>query len=98
MIPMLLHAVQRASQRGYLPSDNELILLLGREVEGGLLVLQKDADHMARELERQAARVRQLANTRIVFDGGAAKTIYRAHPKKQRNLLRRAACRDLEGK
>lgn len=92
-----LHAVQRSSQRGISISDVELALYLGREVEGGVLVLDKDAAAFAGWLERLAERVRRLGGTRVVRDRDTVVTVYRSRPSKQRRLLRRAERRNLEG-
>ncbi len=94
---LTLHAQARLSQRGIASSDLDWALRLGREVEGGLLVLQKDADALARELEQVAARVRRLGGLRLVYESGSVITAYRACPAKQKRLLRRAERRSLEG-
>lgn len=90
------HAMQRMSQRGVSATDLDLALLLGRQVEGGLLVLQKDADAFAFWLERLAGRVRRLGGMRVVQDGDTLFTAYRSTPRKQRRLIRAAERRNLE--
>jgi len=91
------HAAERLAQRGLAATDLDWALQLGREVDDGLLVLDKDADALARELERAAQRVRRLGGVRIVRDGDVLITVYRAHPAKQKRLLRHAERRNLEG-
>ena len=82
------HALQRMSQRGLSTRDLDLALLLGREVENGLLVLQKDADAFALWLERLAGRVRRLGGIRVVQDGDTLITAYQSTRRKQRRLIR----------
>lgn len=60
------HAQQRLAQRCVSTTDLEWALRLGREVEGGFLILKKDAEAAARELERLAEHVRRLSGLRIV--------------------------------
>jgi hypothetical protein len=91
------HVIQRSSQRGVSRSDLELALYLGREVEGGVLVLEKDAAEFAASLLRLAERVRRLAGMRVVSNQDIVVTVYRSRPSKQRRLLRRAERRNLEG-
>jgi hypothetical protein len=90
------HAAARLAQRAVSASDLEWALLLGREVDDGLLVLDKDTEAAARELERQAQRIRRLGGLRVVRDGDRLITVYRAHSAKQKQLLRRAERRTLE--
>jgi hypothetical protein len=74
------HAVARLAQRAVSVSDLDWALQLGREFDDGLLVLDKDTEAAALELEREAKRVRRLAGLRIVRDGDTLITIYRARP------------------
>ncbi len=90
------HAATRLAQRAVLASDLDWALQLGREVDDGLLVLDKDTEAAAHELERQAQRIRRLGGLRVVRDGDRLITVYRAHPAKQKRLLRRAERRTLE--
>ena len=90
------HAVQRLSQRNFSGSDLDLALYLGREVEGGCLVLDKDAKLFACWLEELARRVRRLGGMRVVLGGEAFVTVYRSRPKKQKCLIRCAERRNLE--
>ena len=90
------HAAARLAQRTVSASDLDWALQIGREVDDGLLVLDKDTEATARELERLAQRVRRLGGLRVVLDGDRLITVYRAHPAKQKRLLRRAEHRMLE--
>jgi hypothetical protein len=95
-VQLTAHAVQRLAQRGMAMADLDLAALLGREVEGGLLVLDKDCERVARELKYLAERVRRLGGLRLVQSDGVLVTAYRAKPKKQRRLTRGAPRRVLD--
>jgi hypothetical protein len=90
------HASVRLAQRAVSAWDLDWALRLGREVDDGLLVLDKDTEAAARELERRAQRIRRLGGLRVVRDGDTLITVYRADPAKQKRLLRRAEHRTLE--
>lgn len=90
------HGLMRLDHRGLSMADAIVAWLVGREVEGGLLVLRKDAERVAAELEHMARRMRRLSGLRTVEVEGCLVTAYRARRKKQKRLLRQAAQRDLE--
>lgn len=69
---------------------------LGREVEGGVLVLRKDCEEIARRLEQTASYVRRLPGLRVVSNGTTVVTAYRSCRRKQKRLLRGAERRNLE--
>jgi hypothetical protein len=94
---LTIHGCARLAQRGLSQDDLMLAGLIGRDVEGGLLVLQSDAEWLAKQLEDCARRVRRLSGLRTVEADGRLISLYRARRKKQKHLLRRAAQRDLEG-
>lgn len=94
---LIAHAQQRLAQRCVSTTDLEWALRLGREVEGGFLILKKDAEAAARELERLAEHVRRLSGLRIVASAGTLVTAYRAGNRKQRHLLRNAEARNVKG-
>jgi hypothetical protein len=89
------HAIMRLAQRALKASDLEWAFQLGREVDDGLLVLDKDTKATARDLERQAQRIRRLGSLRIIYDSDKLITVYRTHPAKQKRLLHRIECRIL---
>ncbi len=97
-LALTLHGAVRLGQRGLSPNDVALAQLVGREVEGGFLVLHRDAEHLAVQLENVARRLRRLSGLRTVEADGRLVTAYRARRRKQKHLLRRAAQRDLECK
>lgn len=87
---MTKHAVQRFSQRGMTPSDVELILEIGSEVEDGYLVRAKDRQVAERFLQDLLARIRRAEGKRIVVAEGNVVTGYRANRRETRRLLRKA--------
>ena len=90
------HAAIRLSQRAMRSRDVELAMLIGVEVEDGLLVLDRDAEVVAGNLVRLAERVRRLAGARLVQVGPTTVTAYRATRRKQKHLLRHAEDRNME--
>ena len=82
------HAVRRMSQRGIRQDDLELIELFGTDVEGGPILLRKDADAAERETKKLIARLRHLVGTRVVRDGDTIITAYHTSRGKERRLLR----------
>lgn len=84
------HAVIRLSQRGIRAGDREILDLVGTDVEGGPILLRKDAEAFERQAKKAIARVWRLVGTRIVSDGGTIITAYHATRAKERRLLRRA--------
>ena len=91
------HAQARLDQRGFRQDDVEILSLLGRPVEGGLLVCLKDALRFAARLQQLAERCKRLAGSRLVSDGDAIVTAYRPGRRKARHLIRHTAERDLNG-
>lgn len=80
------HARTRAAQRALWGEDLELAFRLGTEVEGGVLVRERDVRAYEEEL-RRADRPR-LVGARLVLAGNALVTAYRARPSTRRRLLR----------
>jgi hypothetical protein len=90
------HALARCGQRGIGVRDAELAVLLGVEVEGGFLLMQRQCAAAARNFRCLADRLDRLAGTRVVAEGNAVVTAYRTTRRKQRRLLRWAEERNLE--
>ena len=88
------HAIQRMGQRGFQEDDLELIRLIGTEVEGGFLVLNRDCLAAERELKRLQERIRRLGGKRLVVAGGHDVTAYRAGKATERHLVRRSGDRE----
>ena len=84
------HAVQRIAQRALRVDDLELIEAIGTEVEGGAIILRKDAKAVEREVKQFLDRVWRLVGKRYVADGKTVITAYHASRSKERRLLRRA--------
>jgi hypothetical protein len=70
------HAVLRLSQRGIRLADMEILDLLGSEVEGGAILLRKDAEAFECEAKRAISRVWRLVGKRSVRDGNTVITAY----------------------
>ncbi|ANK76512.1 hypothetical protein FA04_27555 (plasmid) [Ensifer adhaerens] len=83
------HATQRASQRGLIETDLQLIMAIGTEVEGGFLVRKRDYLAVEREIKAHLNRLRHLVGKRVVADEGSLITAYHAKPGKTRRLLQR---------
>jgi hypothetical protein len=84
------HAVVRMSQRGIMPKDAELIVLIGTEIDDGYLVREKDYKEAEHVLRRLLQSLRRLVGKRLVVKNGHIVTAY--HPSKayERGLLRNA--------
>ena len=89
------HALLRLAQRGIRGSDIDLLLLLGKEVEGGYLILDRDLVAAERQLKQTLTAVRRLKGKRIVVHDGTLVTAYRATRRKQKSLLRSAEEREV---
>ncbi len=90
------HAVTRMAQRGISSDDLELARRIGTEVEGGLVVREKDVQALERELKHLQVRARRLVGKRLVVDGDVVITAYHATRAKERRLLRGATSRSWE--
>lgn len=82
------HAAVRIAQRGIALNDLDLITWLGTEVEGGYLVRKKDVQAFERQLKKLWNQARRLEGKRVVVEGNAVVTAYRARQGKERHLLR----------
>lgn len=82
------HAVVRVAQRGIRDDDLQLIMSIGTEVEGGILVREKDYLAIEQDVKSRLTRLRRLVGKRIVFKGDVLLTAYHARPAKARRLLR----------
>ncbi len=82
------HAVVRMNQRGYRPTDLDLVQEIATEVPDGLYVRQKDVDQKIRELEQEVERLRRLAGTYVVESSELIVAIYRPGATKSRRILR----------
>lgn len=82
------HAVVRAAQRGIRDDDLQLMMSVGTEVEGGILVRERDYLAIEQDVKSRLTRLRRLIGKRLVFEGDALITTYHARPAKVRRLLR----------
>jgi hypothetical protein len=82
------HAILRTAQRNIRPDDLELINLFGTEVEGGTILLRKDAQAVERDVKKLLAQIRRNVGKRMVCDADTLVTAYRVRRGKERRLLR----------
>ena len=94
---MTPYAVIRMAQRGFSGGEIDVVMRFGTAVEGGYVLLDKDARLIERDLKRFAETVRRLCGTRIVVGENAVVTTYRARPRKMRRLMRGVEERELAG-
>jgi len=83
------HAAIRMAQRSFGVSDVELAMMIGTEVEGGVLVRDRDCEQVLTALAAFRRQIERLRGKRIVCEGERLVTAYRANPKKAKRLLRR---------
>ena len=89
-LTLTTHAAVRMAQRGILPKDAELILLISTEVDEGYLVREKDYQEVEHALKRMMQRFRRLVGKRLVVESGRVVTAYHLSKKYERRLLRNA--------
>lgn len=87
-LSLTTHAVTRMAQRAILPTDLDIILAFGSEVEGGILVKEKDAECAERALRNLLKRVQKMKGKRIVMADGCLVTAYHATDREQHRLTR----------
>lgn len=83
------HALQRMAQRNISASDIDLILAIGSEVEGGVLVRNKDCQALVNDLKNFIQRIQRLKGKRLVIGDGCVVTAYQANQSEEQRLLRR---------
>ena len=71
-LTLTTHAAVRMAQRGIMPKDAELIVLIGTEVDDGYLVREKDYQEVEHALKRIMPRCRRLVGKRLVVEMQAA--------------------------
>jgi len=82
------HAASRMSQRGLMPGDADLIVLIGTEVADGYVVREKDYQEAERSLKQLLHRFRRLVGKRLVVESGIIVTAYHLSKRQERRLLR----------
>jgi len=60
------HAAVRMAQRGIIPKDSELIVLIGTEVDDGYLVRDKDYQEVEHALKHFLQRCRRIVGKRLI--------------------------------
>jgi hypothetical protein len=91
------HAAVRMAQRGVTLKDSELIVLIGTEIDDGYLVRNKDFQEAERMLKELLQRLKRVVGKRLVVADGRIVTPYHASRTCQRQLLRNAPERDING-
>jgi hypothetical protein len=81
------HALLRTAQRGIRLADLELINLFGTEVEGGMILMRKDAQAAERNAKKLIAQIWRNVGKRMVCDTDTVVTAYHARRSKERRLL-----------
>lgn len=81
------HAQTRMAQRGLREADIDLILRLGSEVEGGILVRRKDFERYAAALRDQLRRAERLVGKRLVMADDTLVTAYHSSEADAKRLL-----------
>jgi hypothetical protein len=89
------HAAIRMAQRGMIPKDSELIVLIGTEVDDGYLVRNKDYQDVERFVKGFLKRLKGVVGKRLVVKNNRIVTAYQPRKQYQRRLLRDARERDL---
>ncbi len=82
------HAGVRMAQRGLLPSDIDLIMAIGSEVEDGVFLRRKDVQVFERAVRCLLGRVKKLEGKRLVVTNGYLVTAFHASPREQHRLMR----------
>lgn len=95
MLTISSHAAVRMSQRGIIPKDAELIVLIGSEIDDGYMVREKDYRLAESELKRLLQRIQRLIGKRLVVKNGQLVTAYHSSRIRQRRLLRSARAGNL---
>ena len=81
------HAQTRMAQRGLRQADIDLILRLGSEVEGGILMRRKDFECYAAALRDQLRRAERLVGKRLVMAEDTLVTAYHSSEADAKRLL-----------
>lgn len=87
-LSLTTHAVTRMAQRAILPSDLDIILAFGSEVEDGILVREKDIECAERALRNILKRLQKVRGKRLVMVDGSLVTAYHASDREQHRLMR----------
>ncbi len=84
------HAAARMAQRGIVPRDAELIVLIGTQLDDGYVVREKDYQETEHRLKQLLHSFRRLVGKRLVVKDGAIVTAYHPSKRRARRLLRHA--------
>lgn len=89
-LTLTTHAAVRMAQRGVMPKDAELIVLVGTQIDDGYLVRDSDYQEVEHALKRLLQRLRRVVGKRLIVKNGRIVTVYHPTAKYQRRLLRDA--------
>jgi hypothetical protein len=89
------HGARRMAQRGISAAGVALASLIGTEVEGVVLVREKDFQVLDRELKQLRDHAKRLVGKRLVIEAGCLVTVYHSTHAKERRLLRDAQDKSL---
>lgn len=81
------HARIRMAQRGIREADIDLILTMGSEVEGGLLVRRKDFERYEADLRARIQKAERLVGKRLVMVKDTLVTAYHSSQTEAKRLL-----------
>lgn len=81
------HAVVRMAQRGILPSDVDLIMAIGSEVDDGVLVRKKDIQALERAVREILKRLKRIEGKRLVVTNGHLVTAFHASARECHRLM-----------
>lgn len=94
-LTVTIHAAARMAQRGIMPKDAELIVLIGTEVDDGYLVREKDYRDFEHAMKCLLRRFQRMVGKRLVVENGRIVTAYHPSRKYERRLLRDARAGNL---
>ena len=81
------HAMVRMAQRGILPSDIDLIMAIGTEVDDGVFVRRKDVQVLERAFRCILKQAKKVEGKRLVVTNGCLVTAFHASPREQYRLM-----------
>ena len=85
-LQMSRHASERAQQRGFKPSDLELILGNGTTYSEATVLTRKDAEQAIRQRKREIQDLERLKGAAVIHQAGVVATMYRPGKRRLRKL------------
>ena len=84
------HAEERVQQRGFKPSDLELIFEYGTHTNESTVLRKKDVEEAASRLKHDINRLYRLAGSAVIVQDNTILSIYRPSKAKRRRMLSQA--------